>query len=129
MRHTVGAAYVTGALAYGWQDVTTDRTVTVAGVDRLRAEFKANAFGPRRGRLPLRRRRGWASRPMPPGSSPPINLPAYAEQVLSGGNTFALNYAAKDVTALAHRTRPSQRQVVRDAERHLDAARPRRLGA
>ena len=36
---------------------------------------------------------------MPPGSSPPISLPAYAEQVLSGANTFALNYAAKDVTA------------------------------
>ena len=37
VRHTAGAAYVTGALAYGWQDVTTDRTVTIAGVDRLRA--------------------------------------------------------------------------------------------
>ena len=36
---------------------------------------------------------------MPPASSPPINLPAYAEQVVSGANTFALNYAAKDVTA------------------------------
>ena len=36
---------------------------------------------------------------MPPASSPPISLPAYAEQVLSGSNAFALNYAAKDVTA------------------------------
>jgi uncharacterized protein with beta-barrel porin domain len=29
----------------------------------------------------------------------PMNLPAYAEQVLSGANTFALSYAAKNVTA------------------------------
>ena len=35
---------------------------------------------------------------MPPGSSRHINLPNYAEEVLSGANTFALNYAAKDVT-------------------------------
>jgi heme/copper-type cytochrome/quinol oxidase subunit 1 len=28
-----------------------------------------------------------------------MNLPAYAEQVLSGANTFALSYAAKNVTA------------------------------
>ena len=93
------AAYVTGALAYGWQDVTTDRTVTVAGVDRLRAEFNANAWSGRVEGGYRTSRRGWASRPMPPASSPPIDLPAYAEQVLSGSNTFALNYAAKDVTA------------------------------
>ncbi len=43
VRHTIGAAYVSGALAYGWQDVTTDRTVTVAGLDRLHAEFNAKA--------------------------------------------------------------------------------------
>ncbi len=47
MRHTAGAAYLAGALAYGWQDVTTDRTVTVAGIDRLRAQFNANAFSGR----------------------------------------------------------------------------------
>ena len=47
VRHNVGQAYVTGALAYGWQDVTTDRTVTVAGIDRLRAQFNANAWSGR----------------------------------------------------------------------------------
>src|SRR5205823_3040647 len=30
LRHSAGPAYVSAALAYGWQDVTTDRTVTVA---------------------------------------------------------------------------------------------------
>ena len=47
IRHNVGPAYLSGALAYGWQDVTTDRTVTVAGVDQLRAQFNANAFSGR----------------------------------------------------------------------------------
>ena len=37
---TSGAAYLTAALAYGWQDITTDRTVTVAGADRLRARVQ-----------------------------------------------------------------------------------------
>jgi uncharacterized protein with beta-barrel porin domain len=47
VRHKVGAAYISGALAYGWQDITTDRTVTIAGIDRLRAQFNANAFSGR----------------------------------------------------------------------------------
>ena len=74
VRHTVGAAYVTAALAYGGQQVTTDRTVTVAGFDQLRAQFNANALS---GRLEggYRFATPWmgasASRPMPPGSSRP----------------------------------------------------------
>lgn len=35
------------ALAYGWQDVTTDRTATVAGTDRLRANFDTHTFAAR----------------------------------------------------------------------------------
>jgi autotransporter-associated beta strand protein len=47
VRHTEGAAYVSAALAYGWQDITTNRTVMIAGVDQLRAEFNANAWSGR----------------------------------------------------------------------------------
>ncbi len=47
IRHTVGPAYISAALAYGWQDITTNRTVTVAGTDQLRAQFDANAFSGR----------------------------------------------------------------------------------
>lgn len=43
-RHTAGPAYVSGALAYGWQDITTDRTVTLAGIDQLRARLNANTW-------------------------------------------------------------------------------------
>ena len=47
IRHTLGPAYLSAALAYGWQDVTTDRTVAVAGIDRLNARFTAHAFSGR----------------------------------------------------------------------------------
>jgi hypothetical protein len=67
--------------------------------------------------------------PYAAGQFTTYSLPAYAEQVLAGAGTFALNYAAKDVTALAYRARRSHRQVVCDVERLPDPARPRRLGA
>ena len=35
------------ALAYGWHDVTTDRTVMIAGIDQLRARFNANTWSGR----------------------------------------------------------------------------------
>ncbi len=99
VRHTVGAAYVTGALAYGFQDVTTDRTVTVGGADHLHAQFNANAYS---GRIEggYRFVTPWLGvTPYAAGQFTTYSLPAYAEQALSGAGTFALNYAAKDVTA------------------------------
>jgi uncharacterized protein with beta-barrel porin domain len=99
VRHNVGAAYLTAAAAFGWQDVTTDRTVTVAGVDRLRAEFNANAWSGR-AEGGYRFATPWIGiTPYAAGQFTTYQLPAYAEQVLSGSNAFALNYAARDVTA------------------------------
>jgi uncharacterized protein with beta-barrel porin domain len=100
-KHNVGAAYLSGALAYGWQDVTTDRTVTVAGIDRLRAAFNANAWS---GRLESGYRfvtpwfGGIGLTPYAAGQFATFDLPAYAESVLSGTNTFALAYGSKSVT-------------------------------
>ena len=99
VRHTMGKAYVREPLAYAWQDVTTDRTVTAAGVDRLRAQFTANAWSGRleggyRFATPWMGVTSYAA-----GQFTTYQLPAYAEQVVLGANTFALNYAAKDVTA------------------------------
>ena len=100
-RHNAGAAYVTAALAYGWQDVTTDRTVTIAGVDRLQARFNANSYS---GRIESGYRfiAPWAGgigvTPYAAGQFTTFELPAYAEGVLSGANTFALAYGAKTVT-------------------------------
>src|SRR6202048_2514732 len=94
VRHTVGPAYVSAALAYGWQDITTDRTVTIAGLDRLHAEVNANAFS---GRVEggYRFMTPWMGiTPYAAGQFTTFDLPAYAEQALSGANTFALNYAS-----------------------------------
>jgi autotransporter-associated beta strand protein len=98
VRHTVGSAYVTGGLAYGWQQVTTDRTVTTAGLDQLHAQFNANAFS---GRLEGGNRyvTPWMGvTPYAAAQFTTYSLPAYAEQALVGTGAFALNYAAKDVT-------------------------------
>ena len=98
VRHTAGPAYISGALAYGWQDITTNRTVTLAGVDQLRAEFNANTFS---GRVEggYRFVTPWMGvTPYAAAQSTTFDLPAYAEQAIVGGNMFALAYGAKDVT-------------------------------
>jgi uncharacterized protein with beta-barrel porin domain len=101
VRHNEGPAYVLAALAYGWQDITTNRTVTVAGTDLLRAEFNANAFS---GRLEggYRFVAPWSGgigiTPYAAGQFTTFDLPAYMETALSGANAFALAYGAKDVT-------------------------------
>ncbi len=98
-RHNMGAAYVAGALAYAWQDITTDRTVTVAGIDKLRAGLKANA-------LAARLEGGWRTAALPVAMTPyaalqstAFYLPSYGETAVSGSNQFALNYGSKTVTA------------------------------
>jgi uncharacterized protein with beta-barrel porin domain len=102
VRHTVGAAYITAAAAYGWQDITTDRTVTIAGTDQLRAHFNANAWS---GRVEGGYRfvtpwmGGIGITPYAAAQVTAFDLPAYAESVVSGTNAFALSYGAKTVTA------------------------------
>ncbi|MDI1263640.1 MAG: autotransporter outer membrane beta-barrel domain-containing protein, partial [bacterium] len=98
IRHNIGPAYLSGALAYGWQDLTTDRTVTVAGIDRLRAQFKANAWSGRveGGYRFVSQGFGWT--PYAAGQFTTFELPAYAEQAVAGTNTFALAYSSRSVT-------------------------------
>jgi uncharacterized protein with beta-barrel porin domain len=99
VRHNVGPAYFTAALAYGWQDITTDRTVTIAGIDQLRAHFNANAWS---GRIEdgYRFVTPWIGvTPYAAGQFTTFDLPAYAEQALVGANTFALAYGSKSATA------------------------------
>jgi uncharacterized protein with beta-barrel porin domain len=101
VRHTVGAAYLSAALAYGWQDITTNRTVTVAGTDQLQAKFNANAFS---GRLEGGYRfvapwiGGVGITPYAAAQFTTFDLPAHAEQAIVGSNAFALVNNAKDVT-------------------------------
>lgn len=92
VHHAMGPAYITGTLAYGWQDVTTDRSV--AG--QLHANFNANALS---GRLES----GWrfdapggiGLTPYAAGQFTGLFLPGYSEHAQSGDGTFALNYDSK----------------------------------
>src|SRR4029077_16434621 len=85
IRHNAGAAYFSGALAYGWQDITTNRTVTIAGIDQLRAQFNATAWS---GRVEAGYRfvtpwmGGIGITPYAAGQFTTFDLPAYAEQVV-----------------------------------------------
>jgi uncharacterized protein with beta-barrel porin domain len=101
VRHTSGAGYITGALAYGWQDITTNRTLMIAGLDQLRAEFNANAYS---GRVEGGYRfvvpwiGGIGVTPYAAGQFTTFDLPSYAEQAVVGSNQFALAYNSKSVT-------------------------------
>jgi autotransporter-associated beta strand protein len=99
LKHTEGAAFIAAALAYGWQDVTTNRTVTVAGMDSLRARFNTNAVS---GRLEGGYKVATAAGDITPYAAAQFTtyrLPTYAEQAAFGAGTFALGYSGKDVTA------------------------------
>ncbi|NVO14547.1 MAG: autotransporter domain-containing protein [Rhodoplanes sp.] len=98
VRHVNGPSYLAAALAYGWQNIVTDRTVTVAGADRLRAEISANAFS---GRVEGGYRfatLGVGLTPYAAAQVTTFELPAYTETVVSGAAAFALAYAAKNAT-------------------------------
>jgi len=99
-RHHFGAAYVAGALAYGWQRVTTNRTVTVSGTDKLEASFDAQTFAARL-EGGYRFATPWAGlTPYGALQSTSIFLPSYAEGAVSGSNQFALSYGSQNTTNL-----------------------------
>ena len=102
VRHTVGSAYISAAAAYGWQEVTTDRAVTIAGIDQLQAQFNSNAYSARveaGNRYVLPWIGGIGLTPYAAAQVIALDLPAYAEGVVAGAGSFALDYAAKTVTA------------------------------
>lgn len=95
-RQNFGPAYVAGSLAYGWQDVTTDRRVLF---DQLRARFNAHSFA---GRLETGYRFGMGLGGLTPyaaGQFTTVSLPAYQEQAIAGPGLFALSYGSKSVIA------------------------------
>ena len=132
IKHTAGAAYVSAAAAYGWQDVTTDRTVTIAGIDRLRAQFNANAFS---GRVEGGYRYvapwigGLGLTPYAAAQVTTIRLPAYAETVRLRRQHLCVVLPGEERHRAAQRTRLAQRQILCGERCDPDAARPRRLGA
>ena len=113
-----GAAYISGALAYGWQDITTNRTVTIAGVDQSAARFNANAFS---GRVEGGYRfvtpwiGGIGITPYAAAQFTTFDLPAYAEQVVIRREDLCAGLRLHERHRHPQRIRPPRRQIIRDA--------------
>jgi uncharacterized protein with beta-barrel porin domain len=91
-RTEFGPAYVSGALAYTLQEVTTSRTVTLAGFDSLQGNFAANVVS---GRIETGYRLPYNSLTVTPYAAVQNQeelLPGYSEFATSGSSQFALNY-------------------------------------
>ncbi len=94
-----GQGYAAGAIAYGWHEVTTSRTVTVSGTDILEGKFTGHDLS---GRIEA----GW--RFVMPSSAvlapflafggDAFSSPAYGEAPAAGVPAFALTYASNTIT-------------------------------
>jgi len=97
--HNFGAAYLSGAVAYAWHDMHTDRTVTAVGAEQLHASFRAQGFG---GRFEggYRVAHAWVNvTPYGALQVQTFRTPSYSEIAQSGAGAFALSYASRSTTA------------------------------
>jgi outer membrane autotransporter protein len=100
----VDSTYVSAALAYAWQHVSTHRTLTVAATDTLTAEFSANNVG---GRIEgghgfkvpgIFGLPGFVFTPYAALQAQAFRTPSYSEVAASGSSNFALAYDALTTT-------------------------------
>lgn len=106
-RTNFDAAYVAAALAYALHDFTTDRFLTVAGTDHLRAEFIGHNFA---GQIEGGYRIATPDLHGTPGEGSitpyaglrvqSLHTPAYSESAVSGSSIFALAYDARSATTV-----------------------------
>lgn len=97
-KHNLGNAYITGALAYGWQSIDTQRTVSFYETDQLNGRYRANSWS---GRLEAGYRfdTPWlAVTPYVAGQFVSFDLPSYSEKAYAGSDTYALNYSSQRET-------------------------------
>jgi uncharacterized protein with beta-barrel porin domain len=90
--HRFGASYMAAAFGYAHHWMSTDRTVTVSGIDQLEARFQADVFG---GRIETGRRLAmgaWGVTPYSALQVQTIRTPAYSETASSGSAQFALAF-------------------------------------
>ena len=88
--------YVEGALAVGRSSITTDRTVTIAGIDRLSAETTGNSVA-------AHVEAGYNMGVFTPFAglrAQSFKTGAYSESALSGSSSYALGYEAATTTSL-----------------------------
>ena len=99
----VNAAYLSAALSYGWYDMSTDRTVTLAGGGNLTSAFAANDVGGRieggyRFAIPgVLNLPGFGVTPYGALQAQYFIAPSYQE---TGGSTFALAYNSQTATMI-----------------------------
>lgn len=100
-KYGAGQAYLSGALTYANYWTSTNRTVTVAGLDQLKADYNARSFGGRiEGgyRLPVAYGNiAWTPYGAVQGQA--FSTPGYGETALTGSSQFALNFASRTATA------------------------------
>ncbi len=97
-RHNIGNAYITGALAYGWQSIDTERTVSFYEADQLKGSYRANSWS---GRLEAgyRFETPWLGiTPYAAGQFVSFDLPSYSEKAYAGSDTYALSYSSQKET-------------------------------
>ena len=100
-KYTAGPGYVSAAVMYANYWMSTNRTVTVAGLDQLKADFNADSWGGRLEggyRLPTD---FWAAiwTPYAAFQGQSFHTPNYGEFATVGSNQFALNVAGRTATA------------------------------
>ncbi|WP_223477054.1 ice-binding family protein [Oricola indica] len=95
-RTETDAVYLVGAVAYGYSDVDTNRTVTIAGTDSFNANFAANDVA---GHIEAGYTLGWIT-PYAALRAQTFRTPAYSEVTVAGVSTYALDYEARTATSI-----------------------------
>ncbi len=97
--HHFGSAYVGAAVAYGFQEVATKRTVAAGGGDMLQASFKTSSIATR---LEAGNRFAAGEVNVTPYGAlqfASLSIPAYGEtSTIPGGGLFSLNFAKQSPT-------------------------------
>ncbi|MGJ4931833.1 autotransporter outer membrane beta-barrel domain-containing protein [Bradyrhizobium sp. HKCCYLS2038] len=116
-RHTAGPSYIAAAAVYANHWMSTTRNVTVAGLDRLAAQFDAQSFGARieAGTRLVAPFLGVSWTPYGAVQTQHFRAPGYTEIAASGSNQFALRFAGRSAdTFRAELGVQSERRIAPD---------------
>ncbi|MCZ0734606.1 autotransporter domain-containing protein [Phreatobacter sp. AB_2022a] len=94
----LGPAYVSAAMAYGWNSFDINRNVDLAGPEVYRSRLTAHTFG---GRLEAGWRFGWQGFGLTPYGAVEVigySAPRYSEATRPAGGVFGLDFAARSHT-------------------------------
>lgn len=95
-----GPAYVSAAMAYGWNSFDLNRNVDLAGSEVYRSRLTAHTFG---GRLETGWRFGWPTFGVTPYGAVELiaySAPRFSEATRPAGGVFGLDFAARSHTTV-----------------------------